>query len=321
MPGKIIAIAKNTFLEILRQPIYTVIIVAALLMLMLSPSITMYTMSDDNKLLRELALSTLFLSGLFIAIFSASGAITEEIESKTITTVLTKPIARPTFIVGKFLGITAAVALAHYILTIAMLFAVRHGVLESASDEPDMVVITAAAIVVGATMLFTFFVNYFYDWNFPATAITVGSILATAAFGMLFFINKEWHFDPANNGFKIFDVYASILLLLAVIVMISLAVAFSTRFNIVITLTACICVFMLGLISDYIFGRFAAHSYLANIAWTVLPNLQTFWISDAIYEGSAIPLKYITLAAGYCGAYTAAILAAAIAIFQRRQVG
>jgi len=321
MPGKIIAIAKNTFLEILRQPIYTVIIVAALLMLMLSPSITMYTMSDDNKLLRELALSTLFLSGLFIAIFSASGAITEEIESKTITTVLTKPIARPTFIVGKFFGITAAVALAHYILTIAMLFAVRHGVLESASDEPDMVVITAAAIVVGATMLFTVFVNYFYDWNFPATAIAVGSILATVAFGMLFFINKEWHFDPANNGFKIFDVYASILLLLAVIVMISLAVAFSTRFNIVITLTACICVFMLGLISDYIFGRFAAHSHLANIAWTVLPNLQTFWISDAIYEGSAIPFKYITLAAGYCGAYTAAILAAAIAIFQRRQVG
>ena len=78
---------------------------------------------------------------------------------------------------------------------------------------------------------------------------------------------------------------------------------------------------MLGLISDYVFGRFASTSHLANIAWTVLPNLQTFWIADAIYENSAIPFKYITLAAGYSASYTAAILAAAIAIFQRRQIG
>ncbi|OHB45813.1 MAG: hypothetical protein A2178_00180 [Planctomycetes bacterium GWC2_49_10] len=321
MPGKIFAIAKNTFLEILRQPIYTVIIIAALLLLILSPSITMYTMSDDNKLLRELGLSTLFLSGLFVAIFAASGAITEEIETKTITTVLTKPIARPTFILGKFLGITAAVTLAHYLLTIALLMAVRHGVMESASDELDTVVITAAAVVIMTTLLVTVFLNYFYDWNFPSTAITLATILATAAMGMMYFITKEWKFDPANNGFNLFDVYASILLLLAVIVMISIAVAFSSRFNIVVTLTACICVFMLGLISDYVFGRFAHTSTLANIAWTIVPNLQTFWIADAIYENSKIPLRYITIAAGYSLCYSAAILALATAFFQKRQVG
>jgi ABC-type transport system involved in multi-copper enzyme maturation permease subunit len=48
-------------------------------------------MSDDNKLLRELGLSTLFLASLFIAIFAASGAVAEEIENKTILTVLSKP--------------------------------------------------------------------------------------------------------------------------------------------------------------------------------------------------------------------------------------
>ena len=77
MHKKLFTIAKNTFTETLRQPVYAVIIVAALFLFFISPSLTMYTMSDDNKLLREIGLSTLFLAGLFIAIFSAAGAVTE----------------------------------------------------------------------------------------------------------------------------------------------------------------------------------------------------------------------------------------------------
>src|SRR3989304_1690077 len=132
--GKLFTIAKNTFIETLRQPIYAIIIVAALLLFFLSPSLTMYSLSDDNKLLRELGLSTLFLTSLFIAIFSASGAVAEEVENKTIITVLSKPVQRPIFVLAKFAGVAAAVALAHYICSIGLLMAIRHGVLESAAD-------------------------------------------------------------------------------------------------------------------------------------------------------------------------------------------
>jgi len=118
--GKLFTIAKNTFIETLRQPIYATIVVIALLLFFLSPSLTMYSLSDDNKLLRELGLSTLFLASLFIAIFSACEAVAEELENKTITTVLTKPVQRPIFIIAKFFGVASAVALAHYICTIAL---------------------------------------------------------------------------------------------------------------------------------------------------------------------------------------------------------
>ncbi|MCK5565435.1 MAG: ABC transporter permease subunit, partial [Planctomycetes bacterium] len=114
---KLYIIGKNTFIETLRQPIYAIIISLALFMFLISPSIVMYSLDEDIKFLREIGLSTLFLAGLFIAIFSATGAVTEEIESKTITTVLSKPVSRPTFIIGKFFGITLAVFMAHYIST------------------------------------------------------------------------------------------------------------------------------------------------------------------------------------------------------------
>ena len=318
---KILIIGKNTFTETLRQPIYAVIITFALFMFLMSPSITMYSLDEDIKLLRELGLSTLFLTGLFIAIFSAAGAVTEEIETKTITTILSKPIGRPTFVLGKFFGVIAAVLLAHYICSIAMIMSIRHGVLESASDTHDWPVIIAAITVFSATILLTAFLNYTYDWNLAATAIVLTAVFASFALIFLFLIDKQWQFNPKNNTIEIFDIYASLLLLFAVIVLVALAVMFSARFNIVLTLTSCVGVFLLGLVSDYVFGRFAQTHIWARIGRVLVPNLQVFWISDAIYEGSPIPVGYLGISAVYAGLYTAGILFLAIAFFQRRQIG
>jgi ABC-2 type transport system permease protein len=318
---KLFTIAKNTFIGTLRQPIYAVIIIVALFLFFLSPSLTMYTMSDDNKLLRELGLSTLFLTSLFIAIFSASGAVAEEIENKTITTVLTKPVQRPIFIIAKFLGVAAAVILAHYICTIALLMTIRHGVLESVNDIHDWTVIATMAVVVVATFLLSAFFNYAYDWKFSSTAIVLTAVFATFGIIFLVFIDRNWKFNPANNGINALDVYGSVLLLLAAMIIVALAVALSARFNIVVTLSACIGVFLLGLISDYTFGRFAETRLWAKIGKFLVPNLQVFWISDAIYEGSDISLKYILITASYALCYTVGILALAVALFQRRQVG
>lgn len=318
---KILTIGKNTFTETLRQPVYAVIITFALFMFIMSPSITMYSLDEDIKLLRELGLSTLFLTGLFIAIFSAAGAVTEEIETKTITTILSKPIGRPTFILGKFFGVIAAVFLAHYICSIAMIMSIRHGVLESATDTHDWPVIVAAITVLSATILLTAFLNYTYDWHFAATAIVLTAVFASFALIFLFLIDKQWQFDPKNNTLEIFDIYASLLLLFAVMVLVALAVMFSTRFNIVLTLTSCVGVFLLGLVSDYVFGRFAQTHIWARIGRILVPNLQVFWISDAIYEGSPIPAGYLGIGAVYAGLYTAGILFLAIAFFQKRQIG
>jgi len=320
--NKLFTIAKNTFIETLRQPIYAIIIVVALLLFILSPSVAMYTMSDDNKLLRELGLSTLFLTSLFIAIFSASGAVAQELESKTIMTVLSKPVQRPIFVISKFLGVAGAVVLAHYICTIALLMSIRHGVLESAADEHDFTVLGAGGVVVVVVILLSAFFNYAYDWKFSSTAIVLTGIFATLALLFLCFIDKEWKFNPQNNGFNRVDIYGSILLLFAAMIIVALAVALSARFNIVVTLSACTGLFLLGLISDYVFGESARQGHLwAKIGRYLVPNLQVFWISDAIYEGSVVPGRYIGIVATYTLCYTAGILALAVALFQRRQVG
>ena len=318
---KLFTLTKNTFIETLRQPIYAILIGAALLLFLISPSLTMFTMSEDNKLLREISLSTLFLTSLFVAIFSASGAVADEIEKKTVLTVLSKPVGRPIFILAKFLGVTGAVALAHYICTVAMLMAIRHGVLETSSDTHDWTTIGAAGVAAALTILLSTFFNYSYDWRFSSTAVGLAALFATMAILFLTFIDRNWQFNPQNNGINSLDIYASVLLLLAAIIIVALAIAFSARFNIVVTLSACFGIFLLGLISDYTFAKFAENHLWAKIGRFLVPNMQIFWISDAIYEGSVVPLKYIFISASYAICYTTGILLIAVAMFQRRQVG
>jgi hypothetical protein len=236
-------------------------------------------------------------------------------------TVLTKPVQRPIFILAKFLGVVAAVALAHYLCTVALLMAIRNGVLENAADTHDWTVIGSAAAVVVLAVLLSAFFNYAYDWKFSSTAIVLAAILATFAIVFLAFTDRNWQFNPAENGINGLDVAGSVLLFLAAVIIAALAVALSSRFNTVVTLSACIGVFLLGLVSDYVFGRLAEVYAWAQVGRSLVPNLQVFWISDAIYEGSVVPLKYILISGLYAISYTVAILALAVALFQKRQVG
>ncbi len=319
--GKLLAISKNTFIETIRQPIYITIIIATLLLFIISPSLSVLTMSDNIKFLREIDLSTLFLATLFIAVFSSCGAVAEEIENKTIITVVTKPIPRPVFVLAKFLGVAFAVLVAHYICTIAYLMTMRHGVLDHVDDPHDWTVIATGAFCIFAAFSISAFMNYTYDYRFCSTAIILLAVLGTMAMIFLTFFDSQWTFNPAENGFKLFDIYASVLLLFASIIIVALAVAFSARFNIAITLSACMGIFLLGLISDYTFGRFADTNLIAKIFWFIVPNLQVFWISDAIYEESNIPIKYIFIGLFYSFCYTVGILSLAISLFQKKQVG
>src|SRR3972149_2942165 len=136
------ALPLNPFVETLPQPIYGVILLATAGMLILNVSLAGFTLDDDDKLLLDLGLSTLLLSGLFLSAFSAAGVLSREIENKTVLTVISKPVSRPVFILGKFAGLMAALLIAYYLCTLVFVLTIRHGVLQSSSDPWDAPVLT-----------------------------------------------------------------------------------------------------------------------------------------------------------------------------------
>ena len=211
--------------------------------------------------------------------------------------------------------------MAHYICTIALIMAIRNGVLENVDSTNDYTVLATAGTILVLTCLLTAFFNYTYDWKATSTAMVLLAGLGTIALIFLIFFDRDWKFNPANNNINAVDTYGSVLLFLAAVIIAALAVALSCRFNIVVTLSACVGVFLLGLVSDWAFGTLAKTHLWAKICYFALPNLQVFWISDAIFEGSTLPVKYVLITAIYAICYAGGILALAVALFQRRQVG
>ena len=104
-------IARATTKEAIRQPVFPLLLTLALVMLVANTFIPFFSLGDDVKMMEVCGLAMLLVCGMFLAIWTSSMSIADEIEGKTAMTLLSKPITRREFIVGKFFGIQTAVLL------------------------------------------------------------------------------------------------------------------------------------------------------------------------------------------------------------------
>jgi hypothetical protein len=112
---KSLTIAFATAKEAVRQPAFFVLAFIAGMLLFWSIFLAYFTFGEDIKMYKDTGLSTISVAGLVLALLTSSSTVAEEIEGKTAITLLSKPINRRQFIMGKFLGIEFGV-LAMYVL-------------------------------------------------------------------------------------------------------------------------------------------------------------------------------------------------------------
>lgn len=332
MGSKFLAICGNTFVETIRQPIYGILMwAAAFWMAFFGPTLSAFTLESggDTKMLIDTCLATMLLFGLLASVFSATGVITREIETYTVLTVISKPVSRPAFFLGKFVGVAGAILLAYYFLAIVFVMTVRHGVMETASDKLDMPVLVLGAAVIVIGLVAATFCNFVYGWHFSTTLTTWVAPLATAALIITLFFDKEWNVQSPATYFgrkgtiAPASIYFAITLtFMAVMMLTAFAVTLSTRFSQVVTLTLCSGVFLIGLLSDYYFGGAQAQAtLLGRIMYSALPNFQFFWLGDAITQQLMVTTDHFLRVAAYAGLYTLGILGLGTALFQTREVG
>ena len=319
---QIITIARNTFTESIRQPIYSVLIIVGMLALALNLQLAGYTFDDDNLLLVQFGLSTILVVCLLLAAFTATSVLSEEIETRTVLTVVSKPVPRPVFVLGKYLGVTGAITLAMWCLSLVFLMTLRHRVQSTARDDVDWpVVLFGLGAVVGA-IAFATAANFLYRKVF--TSVLVKSLAGTLLVGLLgvLVFSKAWALQAptvellAHDQVMLECIVALVIVLGAVWVLTAVAVAASTRLGQVMTLMVCLGVFLIGLVSgslDQIIDQelglsttlgpgqtyaaiFASDAGLGLKAvfallqtmQLVLPNLQLFWPADAITQGNSL---------------------------------
>lgn len=201
MPIQILTIARNTFIESLRQPVTFVLVILCGFMQFINTWQAGFSMgsssgaevSGDNKLLLDIGLATVFVCGMLLAAFLATSAISREIENKTILTIVSKPISRTAVVLGKYLGVSGAVLVAVLTMLLFLLMGVRHGVMSTAADHLDAPVLVFSFSAVAFALILATALNYWYSWSFSQTSLLLMLPAMLVAYILVMFIDKDWN--------------------------------------------------------------------------------------------------------------------------------
>ena len=306
-------------MELVRQPVFLLLLTVSGGFTVFLSAVPYFGFGDDPKMVKDSALAVMLLAGLLGAVLSASASLAKEIRGGTALAVLAKPVGRAQFILAKYTGLAGALTVLTLHNTVATLLASR-----MAYDVYDAADTNALAIYFGAVVLayaLAGLQNYFLERNFVANAVLAVVVLSVVAVVYItVFTARELAF--AKRGQVDWALIpAAVLILLALWVLAGVALASSTRLDMIATLAICTAVFVLGLMSDFLFGARAEQGHWwAGVLYAVTPNWQQFWMADALDEGQRIPWAYVGYAAAYAAALVGALLAGALWLFEDREL-
>ncbi len=316
---QLVSIASNAFMELVRQPIYLLLMSSSCGFIVFLAAVPYFGLGEDPKLVKDMSLAVMLLSGLLGAVLCASSSVAQEIRLGTALTVLAKPVSRTVFLLGKYLGLVGTLTLLAATTLVASLHASRMAF--DAYGGVDLAALSAYFGAGLASYAVAGFLNFFLRRTFVADAVFAFAIFTSIAFVYInFFTSKQLPFGEAGTvDWRLLP--AGILILFALLVLASLALACSTRLDTVPTLAICTAFFFVGLVSDYLFGQPAkAGAWWADILYTLTPNWQQFWLADALEDKKSIPWSFVGGAAGYMASYVVAALVSALLLFEDREL-
>lgn len=175
----IIAIAKNTFREAIRDKILYSLLIFTVIMIAASVLLGQLTIGQDQRVIKDMGLASMSLFGVLIATFVGTSLVYKEIRKKTIYTMLSKPIHRYEFILGKYLGLLMTMFVELSIMAV-VLFAVimLHGVTFASP--------VTGAEPIGYALLVKAIVLIFFELMIVTSIAVLFSIISTPVLSVFF---------------------------------------------------------------------------------------------------------------------------------------
>src|SRR3954463_15700359 len=115
-----LVILRHTFREAIVQPIYTLLLVLGAAVLIVFGLLPFFTLGEDTTMFKSVGLDIVLLFVLIATLFATSKSVFEEIEDRTMLTLMSKPLYKWEVLVGKYLGIILAALLAVIVLGVIL---------------------------------------------------------------------------------------------------------------------------------------------------------------------------------------------------------
>jgi ABC-type transport system involved in multi-copper enzyme maturation permease subunit len=162
MNSRILHIASNTFREAVRDRVLYNLIAFAVLMCGAAILVGQISIDIERLVVVNLGLTAVSLFGIVIAILVGIGLVSKEIEKRTLYTVLSRPVRRWEFIVGKFFGLAGTLAVNTFFMALGVFAALLYVSHKFQSADGWILValyfiVLQFLIVVALTLLFSSF--------------------------------------------------------------------------------------------------------------------------------------------------------------------
>ncbi|MDD2599416.1 MAG: hypothetical protein PHO37_09340 [Kiritimatiellae bacterium] len=344
--AQIHAIARTTVREAIQEPVAFLLLLTAVVTTVMIPLFQFNRFSEEGRLARDGGLSSMLIFGLVLAAGTAGRAVAGEIESGTAAAVVGKPVARATFVVAKALGIFQVVLIFWCGQLAAILIAERisaHFVITDnfAGYVTDRFTLIFSAGALLLTLLISTLAHFIRRKGFGAIAfpgIALSQVVVVLASGFYNRMGQPYYVfaqaacdcgDAAHHaaGGIIYSpelnlriIPAAILILFVLAIIVALATALATRLQSGAAMALCALVLIFGLAGDVLTVNAALFSPRGVLAG-VLPDIQHFWLCDALARGGKIATAYLFEAGLYALTCCVLFLTAGCMAFKNRDLG
>ena len=136
--GRIYAITANTLTELARQRVFYVLLIFGLILIGTSAFMARFTFQQEFQILKDISLGAISIFSSLLAIAATARLIPQDIEDRTLYTILAKPVPRFEYLLGKLLGVLCLLAISVALMSAlfaAVLYWREHAVLNETARQ------------------------------------------------------------------------------------------------------------------------------------------------------------------------------------------
>jgi ABC-type transport system involved in multi-copper enzyme maturation permease subunit len=312
----IFSIAKTTVGEAVRRRILLVILLIGILFLVVAPSLNMLTARQETTVLKSLTLGVIQITSAVIALVLTVYMLPNEVERRTIYTILSKPVQRWQFLLGKYFGAVGALGLMIAMMTFTLLF------VYAAMQGQEKPALQIGLFIANLIVLIAVIPRFKDKQGGP---LVIG-LLSASLMACLYWVGlKTGQLDTFSEFGKTSAMFFIQMCLLAAV-----GVFFSTFVSPVVNFFLSGGVYMVGSLFNTLFDAVADNQNMpvlargaVNVIQSIVPNFQNFSVQNSAINAQAVIrgelFHYLNLA-GYGLLYISILLILGILIFDRKEV-
>jgi len=311
------AVLVNSFVILMGDPLTLIMHICIISITLLIACLPGFTLGGQLKLVRDQAMALSFMGGCLLASVGAARVISEDIRKGMLPTIMSRPVSYSALLMGKWGGLLCTLTFIFISSTTACLWASRIIKIEHMIETLGLSVYLGVVLL---TLLGVAIRHYFKGGNYMWQANMVLAIVFVCSFLLINFWGYNGHKAPYGFLVDWKSTLAYLYIFMALMVFSACVSLMAILMDISMLMACSVVLFFGGLFSGYFINILFPSGIGNALLNTLIPNWQTFWISEIIASPRVTEMSYFLPRLLKAVFQSALALVIATFLFERKEI-